>query len=107
MPRIPITGESLRTFFDVGDEKWTLTRWLVADGETIGGPTSIAILESDQTRCEFESFEDGVLIHTSAVGDKIDLQQPFAVVEVSDSYWGAYQERRPLRDLIAVDSANK
>jgi hypothetical protein len=107
MPRIPITGESLRTFFDVGDDNWALTRWLVADGETIGGATSIAMLESDRTRCEFECFEDGVLLHSAAVGDKIELQYPFAVVEVSDSYWRAYQERRTLRDIIAVDSANK
>lgn len=107
MSHIPITGEFLRAFFGVGDDKWVITRWLVADGETIGGTTSIALLESDRTRCEFECFEDGVLIHSAAVGDKIELQHPFALIEVSDSSWREYQERRTLRDSIAVDSTNK
>ena len=92
MPRIPITGESLRAFFDIGDDKWVLTRWLVADGETIAGATSIALLESDHSRCEFDCFEDGVLIHSASVGDTIEFQQPFALIEVTESSWKGYQE---------------
>jgi len=73
MKRIPITAESLRTFFEVGEDNWRLKEWLVADRTEVNDVTSIAMLESDKSTCEFEYFEDGVLIHNSSPGDQLHL----------------------------------
>ena len=100
MKRIPITAESLRTFFEVGEDNWRLKEWLVDDLTVVSDVTSIALFESDNSYYEFKYFEDGVLIHNSSPGDQIHLDLPFAFLEVSDSYYDNYKSKPTLKNLI-------
>ncbi|MGJ8641647.1 MAG: hypothetical protein ACSHYA_19810 [Opitutaceae bacterium] len=105
MKFIPITAESLSTFFEGGDENWSLKQWLVVDRTKISDVTSIAMLESGNGTCEFEFFEDGVLVHHSSVGDRVCLDKSFAYLEVTDSYYHEYRCRHRLEDLTGLEKS--
>ena len=44
-------------------EEGTLSKWLVKEGDTISSGDLIAEIETDKATMEFESFQEGVLLH--------------------------------------------
>lgn len=68
-------------------ENGTLSKWLIAVGDTVSAGDTIAEIETDKTTMELDSHEDGKIVEllVSEGTPEIPVNSPIAVMEVEDT----------------------